>query len=84
MQKKLNKQRNSILTFLYYPSVSPDNNGAERAIRNVKVKQKISGFFKSPNGAQTFAINRSIIDTIIKSGNNVLDGLNCIATYIPD
>jgi len=84
LQKKLRKQRNSILTFLYYHEVPPDNNGSERAIRNVKVKQKISGFFKSSKGAQTFAINRSIIDTIIKSGNNVLTGLNCLATYIPD
>jgi hypothetical protein len=84
LQKKLNKQRNSILTFLYYPSVPPDNNGSERAIRNVKVKQKVSGYFKSPNGAQTFAINRSVIDTIIKSGNNVLAGLNCLATYNPE
>lgn len=83
-QKKLRKQRNNILTFLYYHDVPPDNNGSERAIRNVKVKQKISGFFKSTNGAQTFAINRSIIDTIIKSRNNVLEGLNCLATYIPD
>ncbi|MBT3802545.1 MAG: transposase, partial [Bacteroidetes bacterium] len=74
----------NILTFLYYHDVPPDNNGSERAIRNVKVKQKISGFFKSTNGAQTFAINRSIIDTIIKSRNNVLEGLNCLATYIPD
>lgn len=64
--------------------VPPDNNGSERAIRNVKVKQKISGFFKTEKGAQTFAINRSIIDTIIKSGNNVLNGLNCLAAYIPD
>ena len=84
LQKKLNKQRNSILTFLYYPSVPPDNNGSERAIRNVKVKQKVSGYFKSPNGAQTFAINRSVIDTIIKSGNNFLAGLNCLATYNPE
>lgn len=84
LQKKLKKQRNSILTFLYYNEVPPDNNGSERAIRNVKVKQKISGFFKSGKGAQSFAINRSIIDTIIKSGNNVLAGLNCLATYIPD
>ena len=84
LQKKLMKQRNSILTFLYYHDVPPDNNGSERAIRNVKVKQKISGFFKSAEGAQAFAINRSVIDTIIKSGNNVLAGLNCIANYIPD
>jgi len=84
LQKKLTKQRNNVFTFLYYPEVPPDNNGSERAIRNVKVKQKISGFFKSGEGAQTFAINRSIIDTIIKSGNNVLAGLNCIAIEIPD
>lgn len=83
-QKKLTKQRNSILTFLYNPDVPPDNNGSERAIRNVKVKQKVSGYFKSSEGAQTFAINRSIIDTIIKSGNNVLSGLNCLAAYNPD
>lgn len=84
LQKKLKKQRNSILTFLYYHEVPPDNNGSERAIRNVKVKQKISGFFKSEKGSQTFAINRSIIDTIIKSRNNVLVGLNYLAAYIPD
>ena len=84
LQKKLRKQRNSILTFLYYHEVPPDNNGSERAIRNVKVKQKISGYFKSSKGAQTFAINRSIIETIIKSGTNILEGLNCIAQIRPD
>lgn len=84
LQKKLVKQRNSILKFLYYYEVPPDNNGSERAIRNVKVKQKVSGYFKSGNGAQTFAINRSIIDTIIKSGNSVLPSLDCIARYSPD
>lgn len=83
LQKKLRKQRNSILTFLYYHEVPPDNNGSERAIRNVKVKQKVSGYFKSGEGAQTFAINRSIIDTIIKSGNHVLPSLDCLAKYIP-
>jgi hypothetical protein len=72
------------LTFLYYPEVPPDNNGSERAIRNIKVKQKVSGYFKSYTGAEIFAINRSIIDTIIKSGNNVLEGLNLIEEYLPD
>jgi len=52
--------------------VPPDNNGSEKAIRNIKGKQKISGQFKSENGANGFAVIRSIVDTAIKSGQNVL------------
>jgi transposase len=43
------------------------------------VKQKISGQFKSAHGADNFAILRSIIDTTIKSGQNVLNALSLIA-----
>ncbi|MBI9064929.1 MAG: transposase [Marinilabiliaceae bacterium] len=42
------------------------DNLAERAIRNIKVKQKVSGAFRSDRGADIFAITRSVIDTIIK------------------
>jgi transposase len=79
LQKYLAKHRNNILLFLYHPKVPPDNNGSERSIRNVKVKQKISGQFKSDKGAEIYAINRSVVDTIIKSNQNVLLGLNLIA-----
>ena len=58
-----------------------DNNASERAIRNVKVKQKISGQFKIEQAAQNFAQIRSVIDTIIKNGLNVLDGLALIAKF---
>jgi len=58
----------------------PDNNSSERAIRNVKVKQKISGHFKTENGAQIFAVIRSVTDTCIKNGQNVLDAFKTIAT----
>lgn len=37
MQKKLLNHEQFILYFLYHPKVPPDNNGAERAIRNIKV-----------------------------------------------
>jgi transposase len=84
LQKYLNKHRSNILLFLYHPKVPPDNNGSERAIRNVKVKQKISGQFKSDKGAEIYAINRSVIDTIIKSKQNVLQGLNLIADFNSD
>lgn len=80
LQKSLLKHQQYILCFLYYPKVPPDNNGSERAIRNIKVKQKISGQFKSEQGADGFAVLRSIIDTTIKSGQNVLNTLFLIAT----
>jgi transposase len=69
-----------IFTFLQYHDVLPDNNSSERAIRNVKVKQKISGHFKTENGAQIFAVIRSVTDTCIKNGQNVLDAFKTIAT----
>ena len=52
------KGRNHLFTFLYDLEVPPDNNATERAVRNVKVKQKISGQFKS--GQNTFCVLRSI------------------------
>lgn len=83
-QKRIIKYRDHIFTFLYHPFVPPDNNGSERAIRNVKVKQKISGQFKIYNAAENFAILRSIIDTTIKNEQNMLQALNVIADYKRD
>ena len=80
-QKRITKYREYVFTFLYHPNVPPDNNGSERAIRNVKVKQKISGQFKIFSSAENFAILRSIIDTAIKNNQNVLQALNVIADY---
>ena len=69
---RLIKNKESILTFLYHQNVPPDNNASERAIRNVKVKSKVSGQFRTEKGATRFAILRSVIDTTRKSTNNVL------------
>lgn len=77
--KRMCKERQNLFTFLYIPEVPPDNNGSERAIRNVKVKQKISGQFKNARTAQNFAKIRSVIDTTIKNGLNVVDALALIA-----
>lgn len=63
-QKSMLKYRHCLLVFLYHLEVPPDNNGAERAIRNVKVKQKVSGQFKT--GQHAFCILRSVIDTLKK------------------
>jgi transposase len=77
--KRMVKYELYLLNFLRYPDVPPDNNGSERAIRNIKVKQKISGQFKSMTGAINFAILRSITDTAIKNGQNVINALFTIA-----
>jgi transposase len=78
---RLKKHRQSIFTFLIHPNVPPDNNGSERAIRNVKVKTKVSGQFRNPEGkgAERFARIRSIIDTAIKNGQDVFVALKCLA-----
>jgi transposase len=80
-QKRIIKNRDHVFTFLYHPNVPPDNRGSERAIRNVKVKQKTSGQFKILSAAENFATLRSIIDTAMKNNQNVLQALNVIADY---
>jgi transposase len=82
--KRLKKNKNSILTFLYHPKVPPDNNGSEQAIRNVKVKAKVSGQFRSERGATRFAILRSIIDTTIKNTENVFETLILLFNLEPE
>jgi transposase len=63
--------------------VPPDNNGSERAIRNVKVKQKVSGQFRSPKGARQFAIIRSVLGTINKNDGRIFNTLSDIAILVP-
>lgn len=75
LQKRLMKYRHGIFTFLFHPDVPPDNNASERAIRNIKVKQKVSGEFRSDRGADIFAIIRSVVDTILKKGGDPMPTL---------
>lgn len=82
-RKRMLKYKDYIFTFLYHPKVPPDNNGSERAIRNVKVKQKISGQFKSWKGVENFMVLRSITDTTLRNDQNVLKALNLIAKLNP-
>jgi len=77
--KRMIKHKAYILTFLQQFNVPADNNASERAIRNVKVKQKVSGQFKTENGAQIYATIRSVTDTCIKNGQNILGAFKTIA-----
>ena len=63
------------LRFLADPNVPFTNNQAEQDGRMMKVKQKISGGFRTDDGANTFVINRTVISTAKKQGWNVLQTL---------
>jgi transposase len=52
-----------------------DNNLAERDVRMVKIKQKVSGAFRTRIGAETFCAIRSYISTVRKHDLNVIDAI---------
>ncbi len=72
---RLQKYKEGVLLFLRDPVVPFTNNQAERDLRMVKTKQKISGCFRTTTGVQNFAIIRSFIGTVKKQGMNVLEAL---------
>ena len=67
---RLVNNRDWVLIFLYDPSIPFTNNQAERDIRMIKVQQKVSGYFKTEDGARDYCRIRSYILTMQKRGIN--------------
>jgi transposase/uncharacterized coiled-coil protein SlyX len=84
LQRSLLKHRDSIFRFLYHPDIPYDNNASERSIRVVKIKQKISGGFRSEKGADVYTQLLSIADTAKKNGKSRFQALGLIARKPPD
>lgn len=75
LKRGIIKCRDYIFNFLENPAIPSDNNGSERGIRKLKVKNKISGCFRSDTGADAFHAIHSIADTAWKNGQSPLDAI---------
>ncbi len=72
---RLATRKEDTLRFLHDPTVPFTNNQAERDGRMMKLRQKISGGFRSFEGAMDFAVIRSFFSTAKKQGWNIIDAM---------
>jgi len=72
---RLSSRKHDVLRFLTDPRVPFTNNLAERDGRMMKLRQKISGGFRSEDGAKDFAVIRSVLSTARKQGWDMLQAL---------
>jgi transposase len=84
LARRMHKRIDDYLRFVHDPHRYPfDNNAAEREVRMVKLRQKISGCLRTLAGAQQFCAIRSYLATAAKHGINLLDALTQLAAGDP-
>lgn len=75
---RLEAKRDEILLFMQDFTAPFDINQSERALRMLKVKQKISGCFRTERGAVEFCRLRSYVSTMKKQGRGVMETIRSV------
>lgn len=81
---RLDTNRKQVLAFLYDFAIPFDNNLAERDLRMIKLRQKISGGFRTLTGAKAFCRLRGYLSTLRKQDKNLLTALESVFRGSPE
>lgn len=83
LARRLIKRETDYLRFTTNPLVPFDNNAAEREIRMIKLRQKVSGCLRTLTGAEQFCAIRSYLATAAKHNIGSFDALTTLAEDNP-
>lgn len=81
---RLDTNRKQVLAFMYDFAIPFDNNLAERDLRMIKLRQKISGGFRTLEGAKAFCRVRGYVSTLRKQGKHILTALESVFRGTPE